>query len=55
MNILIEFYRDLHITQAALLVQLLNIHECINQVQAGLILCQGYVPEKHHANQKIPI
>jgi hypothetical protein len=20
-------------------------------VQAGLVLCQGYVPEKHHTNQ----
>jgi len=55
MKILREFHQDLYITQAALLVQLLNIHECTNQVQAGLVLCQGYVTEKHHANQKIPI
>jgi hypothetical protein len=27
------------------------MHECINQGQAGLVLCQGYVPEKHRANQ----
>jgi hypothetical protein len=54
-KILLEFHQDLYIRQAALLVQLLNTHECINQVQAGL-LCQGYVLKNIvQMKQKFPI
>jgi len=39
-------------------ITILSAHETMNKqsfhackIQAGLVICQGYLPEKHHANQ----